>query len=1231
MPKDATSRTAITADARIIFFPFVINGTTGNDTFTIGQTVTVGTTSVTFDTGCSSNVTINGGAGNDTFNVTAAPTSGSLTLNGGAGTDILSNNTNVAFASTGIEITSNASGAVIIVTASSETADTDATISLSEAFAFFNDATVTGDYKIGFAPNIADTYLLDRALTSTYENTGHKLTIDGSQNRYDPATGQVVSQSANAVTVEARYDDTTTGSTYLQVNAGTTVEIVGLNLQHGNEGPWSRVHGITNSGTLTLIDGVRIHGFRTDGIVNYGTLTLGKDTTETQSPVSIYHNGFNEGNGIVNTGSGAVLTVYSALITGESDSQGTEKYGIYNVNGATSHLYGATADAVTISYHRNSGIYNDATSTVDITGASVINNHGIGIENEGELKIGETSSSAENVKILSNATDEIRNNATGKLYVYKGTIGSTHGGAADKAGIRNSGEAYIGTSTGGDAGDVKIFENDWNGIENISGGTLMVYNGTITGNGRDGIYNEGTATIGVSGRPATEVKIYGNGSDGIENKSGGVLTVYNAEICNNTGNTNEFSHHGINNAGTLTLQGNETGTSIKIYGNSQDGVFNSGTAEITGGSAQSIDIYGNSYGVQNNGSGSELKIFKAYIHENTVGGVGNANDGVAYIGTQTDGVAGDVLIVKNSGSNTNGIAIQGGNVTVYNATISENSGRGIYNGMDNKTSTLTLDGNSVDAIIIGEVKDADNTILYTGNTSDGIRNDSQGTVDIYKATITGNKNTPNNTAGISNNSGTVTIGGSTPDKAVEVNITNNNRDGIRNDNGKLKIQGTGSGENASIKIMNNVRDGIYNTADLMSEEGYELKNVYIYGNGIHGLENSNTGKLHIVSATIDSNSQDGIHNTGEVTIGTQNSGTASQIKIVDNGYAGIENRVDNGSAGTLTIYNAAIGGNTSMGIYNHKGGKAYLDGNTVDAIVIGADTGLGITGNSLTESFGGIDNVDGHSELHVYQATIKGNGHAGILNRGGTAFIGKENTGEAGNVFIINNIGDGIHTWGGREGYWDEGSLTVYNGVIGGNDLDGIHTGNRANESPGRVTLAGNSADAIIIGAYEAEGVTVTGNKGNGVRNIAGSSLTVNAATITQNTLDGIDNLGNMTLDGTGTGTNSSIRITGNGEDGIYNTADLENIQQKGLYIYNNTQNGVENTTTGKLHITEATIDNNTLDGIYNAGKMKVGIGSVGTAEDVMITNNGDDGIENKGNNANLDVFNATLFVFIDC
>ncbi|MDO4859365.1 MAG: hypothetical protein Q4A17_15635 [Thermoguttaceae bacterium] len=392
----------------------VIEGTTGSDTFTIGQTVTVGTTSVTFDTGCSSNVTINGGAGNDTFNVTAAPTSGSLTLNGGVGTDILSNNTNVALASTGIEIISSASGSVIVVTASSETADTDATISLSEAFAFFNDATVTGDYKIGFAPNIADTYLLDRALTSTYENTGHKLTIDGSQNRYDPATGQVVSQSANAVTVEARYDDTTTGSTYLQVNAGTTVEIVGLNLQHGNEGPWSRVHGITNSGTLTLIDGVRIHGFRTDGIVNYGTLTLGKDTTETQSPVSIYHNGFNEGNGIVNTGSGAVLTVYSALITGESDSQGTEKYGIYNVNGATSHLYGATADAVTISYHRNSGIYNDATSTVDITGASVINNHGIGIENEGELKIGETSSSAENVKILSNATDEIRNNATGK-------------------------------------------------------------------------------------------------------------------------------------------------------------------------------------------------------------------------------------------------------------------------------------------------------------------------------------------------------------------------------------------------------------------------------------------------------------------------------------------------------------------------------------------------------------------------------------------------------------------------------------------------------------------------------------------------------------------------------------------------------------------------------------------------------------------------------------------------
>ena len=122
-----------------------INAASGNDTIEVGQSISFGSGSITFDSSSNLNVTINGGAGDDTFNVTAAPTAGTLTLNGGAGIDTLSNNTNVTLASSGIEITSSTSGTVIIVTAASESGDTTDTISLSEAFAAMNAGTLAGD------------------------------------------------------------------------------------------------------------------------------------------------------------------------------------------------------------------------------------------------------------------------------------------------------------------------------------------------------------------------------------------------------------------------------------------------------------------------------------------------------------------------------------------------------------------------------------------------------------------------------------------------------------------------------------------------------------------------------------------------------------------------------------------------------------------------------------------------------------------------------------------------------------------------------------------------------------------------------------------------------------------------------------------------------------------------------------------------------------------------------
>ena len=342
-------------------------------------------------------------------------------------------------------------------------------------------------------------------------------------------------------------------------------------------------------------------------------------------------------------------------------------------------------------------------SKVIITCANISENYRDGIKNAGTMEIGTTDASctAKHILITSNHGDSVEND--GKLTIYKGTFSNN----ADEAtmtwrttnGIRNYrfGEVIIGRADGtGSPGDILIFGNEENGIRNENG-SVTIYNATIEGNQEDGIENWSTMVVGAqSTGKAGDVLIRNNTANGIENTqhviqiggtSTGNLTVYNATISGHT-------------------------ASDGIYNNKEAVTLLEGNTTVEGGvTTHELDISGNRYGVENTGSGSTLTISKAYIYENTVGGVRNAGSGETTIGTPktndnpTGGVAGDVLIIDSTqDSNSDGIENAGGVVTVYNATISGNKGTGIFNnGSKTYPATLTINGNSTDALLIGEV------------------------------------------------------------------------------------------------------------------------------------------------------------------------------------------------------------------------------------------------------------------------------------------------------------------------------------------------------------------------------------------------------------------------------------------------------------------------------------------------------------------------------------------------
>jgi len=295
----------------------------------------------------------------------------------------------------------------------------------------------------------------------------------------------------------------------LVVNAGATVAISGLTIQHGSS---LLGGGIFNGGTLTLTNvtvsnntqGTQLGG----GIFNSGTLTL------TSSTVS------------ANSAGSAGVSVAGAPVTGETGFGG----GIYNYGEkgggkltlTNSTVSGNSANQGLTGYASGGGIYNDQ-GQVTLTNSTVTNNTAVGD--------------------LSGMGGGIYGNS-GTMTVTNSTI-SGNSAAGEGAGIYSSGTTTVTASTisgnlSNPTGGGSIGGGAGGGIYN-AGGTLTVTNSTFAGNsatnegggieseGPPGAISAGTATVSFS-------TFWGNSAGlGAGISDFGLLTVKNSILANNGG------------------------------------------------------------------------------------------------------------------------------------------------------------------------------------------------------------------------------------------------------------------------------------------------------------------------------------------------------------------------------------------------------------------------------------------------------------------------------------------------------------------------------------------------------------------------------------------------------------------------------------------------------------------------------------------------------------------------
>ena len=663
------------------------------------------------------------------------------------------------------------------------------------------------------------------------------------------------------------------------------------------------------------------------------------------------------------------------------------------------------------------------------------------------------------------------------------------------------------------------------GVANF-GGTLIMSDGTISGNNGSGIHIEkGKATI--KGGTINNNTAYDGG--GVYNN--GTLTMEGGTINNNKANN---AGGGIcNGTGTLTIKGGQisnnkanygAGIHISIYGTFEmmtGGTINNNTANKQGG------------GIHNNSNTFTMKNGQIYNNRATQGGGIHQKGGTLIIenGTINNNKATSygggiyttgIFTIKNGEINQNtanygaGIytsnpsTMEGG--TINNNTSAKGNGGGIYT---NKGTTTIKAGqicNNTATHYGGGVYHHSGTFsLEAGLISNNVALNYGGGIYHYKGNLTIkngqiNKNTATKGGGgIHNSYGIFTLEGGT--------ISNNNTadwgGGIYN-NGTLILKGGIIKNNKA----NNAGGGIYNRiyGNLTMTNGTVANNTATNGGGIYGDLTMTDGTITNNTAT---NGGGAIYHTnGNLTI--QN-GQINKNKATNGG--GIFN---NTISGTFTLEGGTISDNTATayggGIYNNNIVTFTMLGGTISS---NTATGYGgaiyhNNGNITVKDTqiyknkamlgGGIANNATNSTFLMENGTITNN----TATNGGGAIYSN------GNLTMTSNTITNNTTINGNGGaIYSNGNLTIQNGQITNNTATNGNGG--AIYSNGNLTIQNGQ-----INKNKANyGAGVFNNTVNGTFILFGGTISDNIATIS----------------GGGIYTNNTITFTMNGGAITNNTA----------------------------------------------------------------------------------------------
>jgi filamentous hemagglutinin len=736
-------------------------------------------------------------------------------------------------------------------------------------------------------------------------------------------------QAAGALNVTGGSVDNTAGH-IASLNAdGLSITTTGLlnNAQGGSVGGNGNVAvqtgQLSNAGSITAVQNLGVSATQT--LANAGTLAANGNTT-VAAGTTLTDAGGTISAGHLTSVSASTLDNSAGMISG--NQLGLRAANLVNHNGSITQTgTGATTVSVSGTLDNTNGSLQTNSADLSLTPATLINNHGT-ISNAG-------------TGTLSIATGSLSNNGgtvatNGALNVQAGAVSNQGGKLAAQsratlllASLDNSLGGYVG------AQDVAVTTQ---GALNNAGGTFeasdaLTVSAQTIANDAGAIRNAGTQATSVTATGAlTNTRgglIGGNGDVSVSGGNGGVDNSNGSIVAGGATSVQSGSTLG-NAAGLIQGKGN-------VAVGAQGAVSNAGGQIEANGATTTLQISGTSL---DNTGGRIANIGTGATTLNAVS-ITNANPG-SVAGAGTIGGNGNVTLIGQTLSNTQGAQVVAGHDLTLNVAQSVNNTGGTLSGANNLTlnepgaalinQNGSIHGNGAIALNVASL---DNSSGRIGNDtgSGGSIAITTGTLANQTGAIGSDQNlsvTTNQLSGdgkiIAGNDGTVTVnGGYTNDAANQIQA---NHDLTFTTSGHFTNQGTLAAVNALT----------VNAANVDNQAGADLNSASTTVNAGNAI--TNEGRLEGDTVTTHSASLTNIATIvgNNVTLNAgsiSNTGSAAAIAAATQLDLYATNALTNTGGANLfslgDINIAADGTRDASGLLANRAGSVTNDQSTIEA------------------------------------------------------------------------------------------------------------------------------------------------------------------------------------------------------------------------------------------------------------------------------------------------------------